>query len=86
MVGLPAGINEAALISALAITLGVVGYSFAGGMIPSFTYSNYLLPIFGIALIALGLHWDHFIGDAMVGFGAGLSGATLKALIPSTTG
>ena len=84
MVGLPAGINEAALWSAACIVIGVVAYGFLGGSIPSFSYSQYILPVVGIGLVAIGLHMDHAVGDGLVGFGAALSGATLKAVIPTS--
>jgi hypothetical protein len=85
MVGLPAGINEAALISALAIVVGVVAYSFLGSMIPTFSYSQYIFPIVAIALIAVGLHMDHALGDVIVGFGAAFGGATIKGALPSVS-
>jgi hypothetical protein len=84
MVELPAGINSAALLSALAIVIGVVAYGFLGGVLPAFTYSQYLYPILGLAVIAVGIHWDHAIGDVLVGFGAALGGATIKAALPTS--
>src|SRR5580658_2945293 len=86
MVSLPAGINEAALISALAIVIGVVIYGFAGASLPSFTYSTYIYPILGIAAIAIGIHMDHFVGDFAIGFGAALSGATVNAAFTALSG
>ena len=79
---LPFSLNEAALISALAIVLGVVAYGFFGTMLPAFTFSQYLYPILGLGLVAGGLHVDHFAGDIAVGFGAALAGATLKGALP----
>jgi len=84
MVELPGGINEAALISALAIVIGVVAYGFAGGLLPAFTYSQYIYPILGLAVIAVGIHWDHAAGDILVGFGAALGGATIKGALPTS--
>lgn len=80
---LPAGLNEAALISALAVVIGVVAYSFLGGMLPAFSYSQYIYPILGVGIIAIGLHMDHALGDFGVGFGAALAGTTLKAALPT---
>jgi hypothetical protein len=85
MVSLPFGLNEAALISALAIVVGVVAYGFFGSMLPAFTYSQYIYPILGISAVAAGIHLDHAIGDVLVGFGAALAGATIKGALPSTT-
>jgi hypothetical protein len=82
---LPFGINEAALISALAIVIGVVAYGFFGGMLPAFSYSQYIWPIVGIAAVAGGIHIDHAIGDVIVGFGAALAGSTLKAALPTVS-
>jgi len=85
MVSLPFGLNEAALISALAIVVGVVAYGFLGSMLPAFTYSNYIYPVLGIAAVAGGIHVDHAIGDVIVGFGAALAGATIKGALPTST-
>jgi hypothetical protein len=84
MVSLPAGINEAALWSAVCVVIGVVAYGFLGGSIPSFSYSQYVLPLVGVGIIAAGLHVEGPIGDGMVGFGAALAGSTVKALIPTS--
>ena len=83
MVSLPSGLNEAALISALAIVVGVVAYSFLGGLLPQFSYSQYIWPIAGIVIICIGLHIDHALGDVGVGFGAALAGATIKGALPT---
>jgi hypothetical protein len=84
MVSLPFGLNAEALISALAIVVGVVAYGFVGSMFPAFSYSAYLYPLLGIVLVTIGIHLDHAIGDVLVGFGAALSGATLKAALPTS--
>jgi len=84
MVSLPGGLNEAALISALAIVVGVVAYGFLGSMLPAFSYSQYIYPILGVAAVAAGIHLDHAVDDVIVGFGAALAGATLKAALPTS--
>ena len=84
MVSLPASLNEAALVSALFIVIGVVGYGFLGSMIPSFSYSQYILPLAGIGAVAFGMHLEGPIGDVVVGFGAALAGSGIKTLIPSS--
>lgn len=81
---LPGGLNEATLIAALAVVIGVVAYAFVGGMLPAFTYSQYVYPIFGVGIVAIGMHMDGAIGDVGVGFGAGLAASTLKGLIPTS--
>jgi hypothetical protein len=84
VVDLPAGLNQAALVSALAIVLGVVAYGFGGSLLPAFTYSQYAYPILGIGLVCVGIHMDHFLGDIAIGFGAALAGATVKGALPSS--
>jgi len=46
--------------------------------------SQYIYPILGLAVIAVGIHWDHAAGDILVGFGAALGGATIKGALPTS--
>lgn len=74
------GVNKEGLISAVLIVAGVIAYSFVGGKLPKLPFSTILYPIIGVVLIVTGIHMNHMIGDALIGFGAGMASQVASAL------